>query len=187
MKFKQNHNEDVYSEFMAVINQLLNHPFLNYIAHVYTSKYENKWLKCFILANEAQAISACMFAWIVKFRNRFGRKGKVKSYGSVNSPPAVKLENFNFSWHWKAPEYQKAFRWPRHLVSQFSCSVMSDCDPRDAHQASLSITNSKSIKSVIPSSHLILCCPLLPPIPSSMSLPVSQLFAWGGWSIGVSA
>ena len=45
-----------------------------------------------------------------------------------------------------------------------------------AHQASLSITNSQSspklmcIESVIPSSHLILCCPLLflPPIPPSI-------------------
>ena len=45
-----------------------------------------------------------------------------------------------------------------------------------AHQASLSITNSqsslrlKSIESVRPSSHLILCCPLflLPPIPPSI-------------------
>ena len=45
-----------------------------------------------------------------------------------------------------------------------------------AHQASLSITNSwsslrlTSIESVMPSSHLILCCPLflLPPIPPSI-------------------
>ena len=45
-----------------------------------------------------------------------------------------------------------------------------------AHQASLSITNSQSslkltsIESVMPSSHLILCCPLLllPPIPPSI-------------------
>ena len=45
-----------------------------------------------------------------------------------------------------------------------------------AHQASLSITNSQSslrltsIKSAMPSSHLILCCPLflLPPIPPSI-------------------
>ena len=45
-----------------------------------------------------------------------------------------------------------------------------------AHQASLSIANSRSslrptsIESVMPSSHLILCCPLLllPPIPSSI-------------------
>ena len=56
---------------------------------------------------------------------------------------------------------------------QFSCSVVSDCDPTDcdptAHQASLSITNSwsllklMSIESVMPSNHLILCHLLLPP------------------------
>ena len=47
-----------------------------------------------------------------------------------------------------------------------------------ARQASLSITNSRSslkltsIESVMPSSHLILCCPLflLPPIPPSISI-----------------
>ena len=65
-----------------------------------------------------------------------------------------------------------------------------------ACQASLSITNSRSslkltsIESVMPSSHLILGHPLLllPPIPPSIkSFPMSQLFAWGGLSIGVSA
>ena len=63
-------------------------------------------------------------------------------------------------------------------------------------QASLSITNSwsslrlTSIKLVMPSSHLILCHPLLllpPTLPASGSFPMSQLFAWGGQSIGVSA
>ena len=41
----------------------------------------------------------------------------------------------------------------------------------------------------MPSSHLILCCPLLllPPIPPSISFPMSQIFAWGGQSTGVSA
>ena len=42
----------------------------------------------------------------------------------------------------------------------------------------------------MPSSHLILCCPLLllPPIPPSIRVfSMSQLFAWGGQSIGVSA
>ena len=56
-----------------------------------------------------------------------------------------------------------------------SCPTL--CDPMiAARQASLSITNSrsslrlKSIELVMPSSHLILCCPLLllPPIPSSI-------------------
>ena len=65
-----------------------------------------------------------------------------------------------------------------------------------ARQASLSITNSQSapklmsIKLVMPSSHLILCRPLLllPSIPpASKSFPMSQLFTWGGQSIGVSA
>ena len=51
----------------------------------------------------------------------------------------------------------------------FSCSVVSDSATlwTLAHQASLSITNSwslpkpMSIESVMPSNHLILCCPLL--------------------------
>ena len=55
------------------------------------------------------------------------------------------------------------------LSVQFSCSVMSDSvTPWTAVcQASLSITNSwnllklMSIESVMPSNHLILCCPLL--------------------------
>ena len=64
-----------------------------------------------------------------------------------------------------------------------------------ARQASLSITNSQSllklmpIESVMPSSHLILCCPLLllpQSLPASGSFPMSQLFASGGQSIGVS-
>ena len=65
-----------------------------------------------------------------------------------------------------------------------------------ARQASLSITSSRSslrlmsIESVMPSSHFFLCRPLLllPPIPPSIRVfPMSQLFAWGGQSIGVSA
>ena len=65
-----------------------------------------------------------------------------------------------------------------------------------ACQASLSITNSPSlpiltsIESVMPSSHLILCHPLLllPPIPPSIRIFSNEsIFAWGGQSIGVSA
>ena len=61
---------------------------------------------------------------------------------------------------------------------KWSCSVVSDSlrPHESARQAFLSITNSWSllnlmpIKSVMPSSHLILCCPLLllPPIPPSI-------------------
>ena len=65
-----------------------------------------------------------------------------------------------------------------------------------AHQASLSITNSRSslkltsIELVMPSSHLIKCCPLSScpqSLPASESFPVSQLFTWGGQSAGISA
>ena len=65
-----------------------------------------------------------------------------------------------------------------------------------ARQASLSITNSRSllklmpIESVMPSNHLILCCPFSScpqSLPASGSFPMTQLFAWEGQSIGVSA
>ena len=65
-----------------------------------------------------------------------------------------------------------------------------------AHQASLSITNSRSsltltsIELMMPSSHLILCCPLLLCLlsfPASGSFQMSQFFTSGGQSIGVSA
>ena len=79
---------------------------------------------------------------------------------------------------------------------QFSRSVMSDFLQPHECQASLSIAISRSslklssIESVMPSSHLILCCPLflLPQsLPASEIFPVSQLFAWGGQTTGVSA
>ena len=83
---------------------------------------------------------------------------------------------------------------------QFSSSVVSNSlQPHESQYVRpLSITNSRSslklmsIKSVMPSSHLILCHPLLllPPIPHSIrvfSMEMSQLFTWGGQSIGVSA
>ena len=66
-----------------------------------------------------------------------------------------------------------------------------------AHQASLSITNSRSllklrsIESVMPSSHLILCHPLftscLHSFPAARSFPMSQYFKSGDQSLGVSA
>ena len=78
------------------------------------------------------------------------------------------------------------------LQVQFSSVTQSCptvCDPWNAaHQASLSITNSRSppkpmsIELVMPSNHLILCRPLLlcpQSFPASGSFPVSQLFASG--------
>ena len=64
-----------------------------------------------------------------------------------------------------------------------------------ACQASLSVTNSwsslrlTSIESVMPSSHLILCRPLLllPPIPPSIRVFSNESTAWGSQSTGVSS
>ena len=65
-----------------------------------------------------------------------------------------------------------------------------------AHQASLCITNSwsllkpMSIKSVMPSNHIILCCPLLPPafnLSQHQSVFQSQFFTSRGQRIGASA
>ena len=85
----------------------------------------------------------------------------------------------------------------KFLFSSVIQSYLSLCDPMNAAcQASLSITNSRSppkpmsIKSVMPSNHLILCHPLLllPSIfPSIRVFSNDQLFASGSQSIGVSA
>ena len=78
---------------------------------------------------------------------------------------------------------------PRVLTTNFVSSVQSLSRVRlfatpwtAARQASLSITNSwnspklMSIESVMPSSHLILCCPLflLPPIPPNIRVFSSE-------------
>ena len=90
-------------------------------------------------------------------------------------------------------------QWQIHQSVQFSCSVVSDSATlcTTACQASLTFTNSwsllklMSVESVMPSNHLkILCCPplLLPSIfPNIRVFQMSQLFASGGRSTGVSA
>ena len=78
---------------------------------------------------------------------------------------------------------------------QFSCSVVSDFLWPHARQASLSITNSQSllkfmsIKSVMPSNHLILCHPLLFMLSILASIrvfPNESVLHSDGQSIGVS-
>ena len=84
------------------------------------------------------------------------------------------------------------------LSVQFICSVVSDSATpwTAAHRASLSIINPPSlfklisIKLVMPSNHLILCCPILilPSIfPNIRSFLTSQFFVSGGQSIEASA
>ena len=111
--------------------------------------------------------------------------------------------------HWSRHEVrtQLAFVWSLHIIildsfprNQFN-SVQSLSRVRlfvtpwtETCQASMSITNSwsllklMSIKSVMPSNHLIICHPLLPSaFPASRSFPTSQFFVSDGQSIGVSA
>ena len=80
-----------------------------------------------------------------------------------------------------------------HTVAK-SCPTLGD-PWTGVHQASLSFTISQNllrlmpIESVMPSNHLILCHPLLLPpsvFSSIRSFPLSQFFASGSQSIGVS-
>ena len=89
-----------------------------------------------------------------------------------------------------------------HPVGSCCCFIHSPshfqlfATPRTAaHQPSLSYTISRSllkpmsIKSLMPSNHLILCCPLLlwlSIFPSMQFFPMSWLFESGGQSIGAS-
>ena len=74
-----------------------------------------------------------------------------------------------------------------------SCPIL--CDPMNRSMPGLPVHHqllefTMSIELVMPSSHLILCRPLLllpQSLPASGSFPMSQLFTWGGLSIGVSA
>ena len=81
-------------------------------------------------------------------------------------------------------------------VQSLSCVRLFVTPWITACQASLSITNSwslhklMSIKSVMSSSHLILCHPFSScpqSLSASGSFPMSQLFTWGGQSTGVLA
>ena len=83
-----------------------------------------------------------------------------------------------------------------YSVQSLGCVLLSVTPRTAACQASLSITNSwsllkcMSIESVMPSNHLILCCPFrlscLQSFPASGSFPRSQFFTSGSRSIGVS-
>ena len=80
------------------------------------------------------------------------------------------------------------------VVQSLSCVSLFATPKTAACQASLSFTISwsllrlMSLESLMPSNHLVLCCPLLLlPFPESGSFLMSQLLASGGQSIGVSA
>ena len=103
----------------------------------------------------------------------------------------------------KTPFFPNCHRWLTNETVRYISSVQSLSHVQlfatawtAACQASLSITNSQSLlklmsmELVMPSKHLILCRPLLLPpsiFPSIRVFTVSQFFASGGQSIGVSA
>ena len=103
-----------------------------------------------------------------------------------------------FSHNFHHSKKQRHYFANKGLYSQFrsvqslSCVRLFATPLTAAHQASLSITNSKlmSIKSVMLTNHLILCCPLLlclQSFPTSGTFQMSQLLASGGQNIEVSA
>ena len=110
-----------------------------------------------------------------------------------NGSALESVQNWNLGWI--------RHRWLLYLFFsgrsvQFSLSVVSDfLQPHGLKHTSLSITNSSrllklmSLESVMPSSHLISVIPFscLQSFPASGSFPMSQFFASGGQSIGVSA
>ena len=96
---------------------------------------------------------------------------------------------------WVAISFSNAWEWKVKVKSLSRVRLFAT--PRSAAcQASLSITYSRSllrlmcIESMMPSKHLILCCPLLllPSIfPSIRIFQMSQFFTSGGQNIGMSA
>ena len=84
--------------------------------------------------------------------------GMIIIYYSLSGNESSQRSSFSSYW----------VGWEGVQFSQFGCSVMSNPQTA-AHQASLSITNSRillklmSIELVMPSNHLILCHPLLLP------------------------
>ena len=78
-------------------------------------------------------------------------------------------------------------------TESYMCQMAQEWDSGEERREgiiNMSLSKLMSIKSVMPSNHLILCHPLLllPSIfPSIRAFPVSQFFTSGGQSIGASA
>ena len=125
--------------------------------------------------------------------SRCGQDGSGIQLSSQN-PPWVEI--LCDQWHqrrWQPWEELYSGR-PHSSVQSLSRVQLFVTTWTAARQASLSITNSRSlpklmsIESVMPSNHLILCRPFSScpqSFPASGSFPMSQLFASGGQNIGV--
>ena len=104
-------------------------------------------------------------------------------------PPLLPLATLLFEWL-----MQLSIGLLFIVVQSFSHIWISVTPWTTTHQVSLSFTTSQSllklmsIETVMPSNHLILCCPLLlPSVFPSISIFFSQLFTSGGQSVGASA
>ena len=101
------------------------------------------------------------------------KASRKKALHRINMLPTVLTEDCN---QWPSEPHQKLSKKWFSSVKLLSRVRLFVTPGITAHQASLSITNSQSslkptsIESVMPSSHLILCRPLLllPPIPPSI-------------------
>ena len=126
-----------------------------------------------LLSHELESSYSGKSTSIIQIRKKCSRKKEVKK-------EKIKLKLSRIMWN----------RPPTHLVQSAQLSWVQSLSrvqlfvtPRmEEQQASLSIPNSRSslrltaIESVMPSSHLILCCPLLflPPIPPSIRVSYSH-------------
>ena len=117
---------------------------------------------------------------ILQMRKRVPERIAPGHRGTVQTPHRSQDVSVHFMspYHLMSLLGYKCYIMCTHKAIQFSCSVVSDSVTpwAAAHQVSLSITNSQSLlklmslESVMPSSHLILCHPLLllPPVPPSI-------------------
>ena len=126
-----------------------------------------------------------------EFRKGRGTRGQIANIFMT----IEKAKEFQKNLYICFTDYTKVFDLVQFSSVTQSCQTL--CDPMNhskpglpVHQNSQSSPKPMSIESVMPSNHLILCYPplLLPSnFPASGSLQMSQFFAWGGQSIGVSA
>ena len=172
--------------------------------NLYSLRFERNWDKgdstlTFFFLDASLTLNRRTPSTLWSLEGQSFSKGR-KQYPSLWSSVFDKLREQAIIFIWEFSQ-KVFFTCKDNIHLQFS-SVQSLshvwlCNHMDCRNPGLlSITNSwslpkiMSIKSVMPSSHLILChlFLLLPPIPpASESFPMSQLFAWGGQSIGVSA
>ena len=131
--------------------------------------------------------------FLVAWRGYINTSWELIYINKVSKNEASKLKILNLghmccnNWclkSWKVHDIPWSGKWillKTSSVQSLSCVWLFETPWTVARQASLSITNSwssfklMSIKSVMPSNHLILCrpLPLLPPIP-----PTISLFQW---------